>query len=101
MLNAFYAASGTVRAYALEIAEAREGRPIPVAAHRTGDYYCVVYFIIKQSDGWWRTEVVPVHGGDVGSYGGELAGLFAAPRSSLANRSSKGRGAGFLKTERA
>jgi hypothetical protein len=59
---------------ALEVVEAARGRPVPLAEHRAGDY-CVVLFFIKQSDGWWRTEVVPVRSGDVEGFGGGSGGI--------------------------
>jgi hypothetical protein len=57
------------RADVLTLAEVNLRRPIPVAAHRTANY-CVVFFIIKQTDSYWRTEVVPVREGAVDWYGG-------------------------------
>jgi hypothetical protein len=61
-------------ASALWIIEADEGRPVPVALHRAGDW-CTVFFITKQPDGEWRTDIVPVHGGDVEGYGGGTGGI--------------------------
>lgn len=61
-------------ANALDVVEASQGRPVPLAAYRAGDY-CVVLFVIKRSDGWWQTEVVPVRAGDVESYGGGAGGI--------------------------
>lgn len=58
----------------LDIAEANEQRPIPVAAYRTGAY-CVVLLITKQSDRSWRTDIVPVKDADVESSGGGCGGL--------------------------
>jgi len=61
-------------ANALEVVEAAAGLPVPLAACRAGDY-CVVLFLINQSDGLWRTEVVPVRDGEVSDYSGGTGGI--------------------------
>jgi hypothetical protein len=58
----------------LEHAERNMGKPIPVAAHRTGEW-CTALFLIKQTDGYWRDEVVPVRDGEVTGYGGGTGGI--------------------------
>ncbi|MFN8225060.1 MAG: hypothetical protein U0R50_17645 [Gaiellales bacterium] len=59
---------------ALELANSARGRPVPLACHHVGDW-CVVLFLIKQTDGWWREEVVCVEGGDVRGAGGGTGGI--------------------------
>jgi hypothetical protein len=59
---------------ALQLAEARQRRPIPLAAYRDGDW-CTVFFVIRQSDGWWRTELVAIHRGEVRGSGGGTGGI--------------------------
>jgi hypothetical protein len=59
---------------ALERAEKDVGRPIAVAMHRT-DEWCTVLFLIKQTDGHWRDEVVPMRDGEVRSWGGGTGGI--------------------------
>jgi hypothetical protein len=58
---------------ALSIIEASEGEAVPVALHRVGDW-CSVLFITKQSEGEFRSDIVPVRHGDVGSHGGGEGG---------------------------
>ena len=58
----------------LEHTDRNTGKPIPVAAHRT-DEWCTALFLIKQTDGYWRDEVVPVRDGEVASYGGGTGGI--------------------------
>ncbi len=58
----------------LEHAERNIGKPIPVAAHRT-DEWCTALFLVKQTDGYWRDEVVPVRDGEVAGYGGGTGGI--------------------------
>ena len=53
----------------LDIARRRPRRPVPLAFHRSGEW-STVFFVIAQSDGNWRTEIVPVVNGEVMGYGG-------------------------------
>jgi hypothetical protein len=59
---------------ALAVVEAANGRPVPLATHRTDDY-CVVLFLTKQDDGQWRADIAPVRDGDVQGYGGGTGGI--------------------------
>jgi hypothetical protein len=58
---------------AIRIIEAREGEPVPVAVHCVGDW-CTVLLITKQGEGNFRSDIVPVHDGNVDGYGGGEGG---------------------------
>jgi hypothetical protein len=85
---------------ALSIIEANQGSPVPVAMHRAGDW-CSVFFITKQIDGQWRTDIVPVHNGDVGSYGGGIGGIVRRSELEQGKPFVEGMGQHFLDDETA
>jgi hypothetical protein len=58
---------------ALSIIEASEGEPVPVALHRVGGW-CTVLFITYEGEGKFRTDIVPVHDGNVDGWGGGEGG---------------------------
>jgi hypothetical protein len=85
---------------ALSIIEASEGEPVPVAVHCV-DNWCTVLFITKQGEAAFRTDVVPVHDGSVGGYGGgEGGGIIRRSEVEQGKPFVEGTGQHFLDDER-